>query len=240
VTLSAIMSRSSSNRVLARCVQFERALVGTLRFSLIRVLIHNVLTADAGRAPNRPAGDRHHFVPLAHPVPASRFGLRFGAFGSPPYRARGGTRLCVMSEGPSLAAANGEIRIVEGLLNALRDRHFDVAATLLDDDLVHETVGLSKVHGRRKALKPFEGRVAFDVNIHRIAANGAAVLTERTDALGIGPLQLQIWVFGVFEVRDGRITLWRDYVDFLEFFVKAPLRALVALPRVILAARRPQ
>jgi limonene-1,2-epoxide hydrolase len=58
-----------------------------------------------------------------------------------------------------------------------------------------------------------EGRIAFEVKIHRIAADGTAVLTERTDALILGPLRIQFWACGIFEVHDGQITLWRDYVD---------------------------
>ena len=58
----------------------------------------------------------------------------------------------------------------------------------------------------------------FEVKIHRIATDGSAVLTERTDALIFGPLRLQFWVCGVFEVHDGQITLWRDYFDFFDMF----------------------
>jgi limonene-1,2-epoxide hydrolase len=54
------------------------------------------------------------------------------------------------------------------------------------------------------------------------------VLTERSDALIFGPLRLQFWVCGVFEVHDGRITLWRDYFDFFDM-TKALARGLVAL-----------
>ena len=43
------------------------------------------------------------------------------------------------------------------------------------------------------------------------------MLTERTDALIFGPLRLQFWVCGAFEVHAGRITLWRDYFDFFDF-----------------------
>ena len=57
--------------------------------------------------------------------------------------------------------------------------------------------------------------MGFEVKIHRIAAEGNAVLTERTDAMVFGPLRLQFWVCGVFEVHAGRITLWRDYFDTL-------------------------
>lgn len=56
----------------------------------------------------------------------------------------------------------------------------------------------------------------WDVKIHRIVTDGTSVLTERTDAIIIGPFQAHFWVCGVFEVRDGRITLWRDYFDLFD------------------------
>jgi limonene-1,2-epoxide hydrolase len=122
-------------------------------------------------------------------------------------------------------------RTVEVFLNALQDTDYQRADSLLDDNLVYENVGLPTIHGRHRAMKLFrrmDGNTAFEVKIHRIAADGAAVLTERTDALIIGPLRLQFWVCGVFEVHDGRITLWRDYFDFFDMF-KATLRGLAAL-----------
>ncbi len=55
--------------------------------------------------------------------------------------------------------------------------------------------------------------MGFEVKFHRNVAEGGTVLNERTDAMIFGPLRLQFWVCGVFEVHDGRITLWRDYFD---------------------------
>ena len=57
----------------------------------------------------------------------------------------------------------------------------------------------------------------FDVKFHRSAAEGSSVLNERSDALIIGPVRMQFWVCGVFEVHNGRITLWRDYFDMYNF-----------------------
>ena len=122
-------------------------------------------------------------------------------------------------------------RTVEGFLNALQDSDLEAAEAALDDNLVYENVGLPTIRGRARAIKPFrqmDGRAAFEVKIHRIAADGAAVLTERTDALIFGPLRLQFWVCGVFEVHDGRITLWRDYFDMFDM-VKATVRGLAGL-----------
>jgi limonene-1,2-epoxide hydrolase len=119
---------------------------------------------------------------------------------------------------------------VEVVLNALQDQDFETLEAALDDNLVYENVGLPTIRGRRRAMKLFramEGRSGFEVKIHRIAADGATVLTERTDVLVFGPLRLQFWVCGVFEVHDGRITLWRDYFDFVDIF-KSTLRAIAA------------
>ena len=70
----------------------------------------------------------------------------------------------------------------------------------------------------------------FDVKIHRIATEGSAVLTERTDVMIFGAVRsLQFWVCGVFEVRDGRITLWRDYFDFLRHRQGTASAALAAM-----------
>jgi limonene-1,2-epoxide hydrolase len=122
-------------------------------------------------------------------------------------------------------------RTVEVFLNALQDADYETAEASLDDDLVYENVGLPTIHGRRRAMQLFrrmDGRAAFEVKIHRIAADGAAVLTERSDALIFGPLRLQFWVCGVFEVHDGRITLWRDYFDFFDM-LKATARGVAGL-----------
>jgi len=122
------------------------------------------------------------------------------------------------------------IRTVESFLAALADADLDTAAAVLAEDVVYQNVGLPTIHGRRATIGVFRrmtGRAGFDVKTHRIAADGAAVLTERTDVLTLGPLRLQFWVCGVFEVHHGRITLWRDYFDFLDMF-KATLRAVAA------------
>ena len=121
-------------------------------------------------------------------------------------------------------------RTVEVFLNALQEQDFDTAGAVLADDLVYQNVGWPTIHGRSRAMKLFrgmQGRMGFEVKIHRIAADGAAVLTERTDALIFGPLRIQFWVCGAFEVHDGRITLWRDYFDLLDM-VKATARASAA------------
>jgi len=133
---------------------------------------------------------------------------------------------------PDRSLITDPARVVETFLYALRDKDFDAADEVLDDDLVYQNVGLPTIRGRQRTLKLLRGlsrpSAGFDVKIHRIASEGSAVLTERTDVLIFGPFQAHFWVCGVFEVRDGRITLWRDYFDFLDM-VKASVRALAAI-----------
>jgi len=120
---------------------------------------------------------------------------------------------------------------VEVLLTALENQDPDGAGAVLDDNLVYQNVGFPTIRGRARAMKLFramEGRVGFEVKIHRIAVNGSSVLTERTDVLVFGPLRLQFWVCGVFEVSGGRITLWRDYFDMWDM-TKALVRGVAGL-----------
>ncbi|OBJ38201.1 limonene-1,2-epoxide hydrolase [Mycolicibacterium mucogenicum] len=129
---------------------------------------------------------------------------------------------------PALTQTNAEI--VESFLYALQAEDMDTADRLLDDNLVYENVGLPTIHGRYRAMKLFrpmkKSPVSFEVKFHRIVGEGTTVLNERTDALVIGPVRLQFWVCGVFEVHDGKITLWRDYFDMFDM-AKATLRGLV-------------
>ena len=64
-----------------------------------------------------------------------------------------------------------------------------------------------------------------------VAVNGTTVLTERNDVLVFGPVRADFWVCGTFEVVDGKITLWRDRFDFVDFtmaFVKGAVQALLS------------
>ncbi len=51
---------------------------------------------------------------------------------------------------------------------------------------------------------------------HRDRAPGrpwSVVLTERIDTFTVGDVVAPLPVMGTFEVRDGKISAWRDYFD---------------------------
>ena len=55
----------------------------------------------------------------------------------------------------------------------------------------------------------------FEARMVNLAVDGDVVLTERVDVLRKGGFVAEFWVCGTFEVREGRIVVWRDYFDFV-------------------------
>jgi limonene-1,2-epoxide hydrolase len=102
----------------------------------------------------------------------------------------------------------------------------DAACELVADDLEYDNVPMGKNHGP-EGLKAFLGAIARSVAqvefvVHRQAAQGDLVLNERTDRFLVGDRWIDLPVAGVFELRDGKIVLWRDYFDM------APVQELLA------------
>ncbi|HRD26883.1 MAG TPA: limonene-1,2-epoxide hydrolase family protein [Caulobacter sp.] len=68
--------------------------------------------------------------------------------------------------------------------------------------------------GIRAVLEPFFApTLENDFQILREAAAGPVVILERLDRHRLADKWVELPVTGVFEVRDGRITYWRDYFD---------------------------
>ncbi len=143
-----------------------------------------------------------------------------------------------MTEETTSNSPDENAEIVKTFLEALQAQDFDTFESLMSDDVVYQNVGLPTIRGARrvtKLMRRMEGKSSFEVKFHRNVADGSTVLNERTDAIVLGRLRLQFWVCGVFELRDGRITLWRDYFDFFDM-VKATFRGIVGM--VVPAVRR--
>ena len=124
------------------------------------------------------------------------------------------------------AADSTPAGVVQAFLLALQAEDVDSAVALLADDVQWINVSLPTIRGPRveRVLRGLEGRAGFRVHLFNVAADGEVVLTERTDAIRLGRFEQRFWVWGRFEVRDGRITIWRDSFDWLDVTVSA-LRA---------------
>jgi limonene-1,2-epoxide hydrolase len=133
-----------------------------------------------------------------------------------------------------------QIEVVREFLAALERQDVDAVLARTDPDIVYQNVPLPPARGLAAFEKQMRGFAryldGFEVRFGTIAAadDGVTVLTERVDVLVIRKLRAEFWVCGTFEVRDGKVTLWRDYFDYAALtasFVTGAGRALVAAIR---------
>jgi limonene-1,2-epoxide hydrolase len=121
-------------------------------------------------------------------------------------------------------ATTANARVVVDFLEALAAADIERAMGLLSEDAVWINVSLPAVRGRRqieRLVRLGSERLGarFRVHFHTVATHGAVVLTERTDAIAVGRVEQRFWVYGRFELRDGRIAVWRDSFDWLDYAV---------------------
>ena len=106
---------------------------------------------------------------------------------------------------------------VNAFLRAAAARDYDTALPLLADDVEYQNMMLPAVHGHAQVRETLEGLLALctasEWVVHRELAAGDVVMNERTDRFEMGGTWTDLPVAGVFVVRDGRISLWRDYFD---------------------------
>ncbi|WP_344772915.1 limonene-1,2-epoxide hydrolase family protein [Nocardioides panacisoli] len=103
---------------------------------------------------------------------------------------------------------------VRTFLALLEDHAVDQALEYVDPGMVWRNTGLPTVRGKivRRLLRGMNSdSISFRADMHHVAADGAFVLTQRTDYLRIGPIEAEFWVCGTFEVRDGKVVLWDDH-----------------------------
>lgn len=116
----------------------------------------------------------------------------------------------------------GADTVVRRFLEALEAEDVDAALALVADDVEYANVPLPPLVGRDRLGQAFRlllGRLGFRVHFHNVAVSDGTVLTERTDALELGSVHWQFWVYGRFEVVDGHITVWRDSFDYADLTV---------------------
>ena len=108
-------------------------------------------------------------------------------------------------------------QVVQEFCTAFAVKDVKTIESLLADDVVYHNVGMAPAVGKEASLASIQGfldmseSLVFD--IHRIAADGDTVLTERTDTFVMNGLTAPVAVMGTFDLRDGKIVAWRDYFD---------------------------
>jgi limonene-1,2-epoxide hydrolase len=109
------------------------------------------------------------------------------------------------------------LEVVHAFMAAAEKRDYDAAMELLADDVEYQNMPLPPVHGKAAVRQTLEALLALCTDsewvVHRELAAGDLVMNERTDRFEMGGKWVDLPVAGVFELRDGRIALWRDYFD---------------------------
>ncbi len=68
---------------------------------------------------------------------------------------------------------------------------------------------------------------ALPWEIRYIVADRDVVMTERVDHFLVGNERVSVPCMGIFELRNGKITAWRDYWDLKQFEAQLPPSAPV-------------
>lgn len=138
-----------------------------------------------------------------------------------------------------MASTNREnIQVVEAFIDAMKAFDFERTSALMADDIVYQNVPLPADRGREAVERTLRGFTRFvthfDVVMHAIAEKDGVVLTERTDILRGPFVDMEFWVCGTFEVRDGKIAVWTDRFDLATVvgqMLLGPLRRLLRRSR---------
>jgi limonene-1,2-epoxide hydrolase len=109
-------------------------------------------------------------------------------------------------------------RVVRDLCAAFEKHDAEALRRFFTDDVVYHNIPMDPAVGIDATIEfitgffgMFEG-VSFET-LHLAVQGDDVVLTERVDTFHVGPKAASLPVMGVFEIRDGKISAWRDYFD---------------------------
>ncbi|MDH3755206.1 MAG: nuclear transport factor 2 family protein [Acidimicrobiia bacterium] len=111
--------------------------------------------------------------------------------------------------------------VVDAFIAAIEAKDIDAAVALVSDDCEYDNVPMGKVFGPagiKELLEPFTAScTAIEWVVHRQVGAERTVFNERLDRFQMPTGWIELPVAGVFEVSDGKISLWRDYFDLATF-----------------------
>ena len=117
-----------------------------------------------------------------------------------------------------------DVEVVNAALERIGDLDIEAALELVDADFVPELPyradgGPSRMRGEDAAkfmrvLPKLFSRMRFsDVTLHQGVTPGHVIAEYRSDGLTHDGQPYRNTYISVFELRDGRIVLWREYFD---------------------------
>ena len=112
--------------------------------------------------------------------------------------------------------------VVRAFIGAFNANDLDRIMGFFSEDAVYHNIPVQPVQGTaaiRGVIQGFLGMATqVDWIVHQLAeTQEGVVLTERTDRFLIRGKWIELPVMGAFDLREGRITGWRDYFDMKQF-----------------------
>jgi limonene-1,2-epoxide hydrolase len=108
-------------------------------------------------------------------------------------------------------------RVVRDFCSACSKHDAEALRPFFTDDVVYHNIPMDPAVGIDATIAFIAGffamceGIAFELT--HIAVHDNVVLTERIDTFTTGQAVGSLPVMGTFEVRDGKISAWRDYFD---------------------------
>ena len=110
-------------------------------------------------------------------------------------------------------------KIVTEFCQSLLGADMAKVVTYLSADVLYHNIPWEPVTGHagvRQVLDPFihgANCAITRMDIKNTTSSGNVVMNERVETWVKGSVRLELPVVGAFELKDGKITKWRDYFD---------------------------
>ncbi len=107
--------------------------------------------------------------------------------------------------------------IIRAFIGAWSRLDADELVDYFTDDGTYHNMPMEPVSGRENVRQLIGGFLstwtATEWEIVNLIADGDVVIAERVDKTKAGDKAVDLPCTGVFEMRDGKIAVWRDYFD---------------------------
>jgi limonene-1,2-epoxide hydrolase len=116
-----------------------------------------------------------------------------------------------------MGTAEDAERIVRDLCATFAQHEAEAFRPFFTDDVVYHNIPMDPAVGIDATIAFIEGFFAMCqslvIETVHLAVRDNVVLTERIDTFTVGEKVAALPVMGTFEIRDGKISAWRDYFD---------------------------
>lgn len=116
-----------------------------------------------------------------------------------------------------MGTAEDAERVVRDLCDTFAKHDAEAFRPFLTDDVVYHNIPMDPAVGIDAAIAFIEGFFgmcqSMEIETTHLAVRDNVVLTERIDTFHVGDIVAPLPVMGTFEIRDGKISAWRDYFD---------------------------